>query len=106
MDTPSRLFTDDRGETWHVWAVHPDTLERRIADDPHLNKGGERRVRRQSRIRVTNPLMINGWLAFESRSERRRVGPIPDSWAELDEDGLRALLARAKPASTSRRLLK
>ena len=106
MEMTSRQFTDERGEVWHVWPVHPESLERRIADDPHLSRGVERRAKRESRVRVTNPEMAGGWLAFESRTERRRLGPIPESWVDMDEVALRSLLARATPADSSRRLLK
>jgi hypothetical protein len=106
METTSRQFTDERGVVWNVWPVHPESLERRIADDPHLSPPIERRERRATRVRVTNPLMANGWLAFESATERRRLGPIPNSWIEMDESGLRSLLARATPAGKSQRLLK
>ena len=99
-------FSDERGEVWHVWAVHPDSLERRIADDPHLAPATERRVKRETRIKVTNPLMANGWLAFESRTERRRLAPIPEGWCDMDEGALRELLAQAAIADSSQRLLK
>jgi hypothetical protein len=102
----SRDFADDRGEVWQVWAVHPETLERRLADDPHLTPLAERRVKRETRVRVTNPVMANGWLAFENRTERRRLAPIPAGWEELDEVALRALLEKAVPAGSSQRLLK
>lgn len=101
----SREFTDERGEVWQVWAVHPESLERRLEQDPHLTLLSDRRTRRENRIRVKNPLMANGWLAFESRTERRRLAPIPDAWEEGDVEALRALLARAAPTGKSQRLL-
>ena len=102
----SREFTDDRGEVWQVWHVDPESLERRITEDPHLTPTGERRSRPESRLKVSNPLMANGWLAFESRMERRRLAPVPDGWAEMDQDALRALLARAAAAAETHRILK
>jgi len=106
METTSRQFTDERGEVWNVWPVHPESLERRIAENPLLTQSAERRTRRESRVRVTNPLMASGWLAFECRTERRRLAPIPESWTEMDEAALRSLLVRAKPSGSSQRLLK
>ena len=102
----SREFVDERGQLWQLWAVHPESLERRLAQDPHLTPPIERRTRRESRVQVTNPLMANGWLTFESRAERRRLAPIPQGWLEMDEEGLRGLLATAKTASNTQRLLK
>lgn len=99
----SREFTDERGEVWQVWAVHPDGLERRLA---HLTPPIERRIRPEARVKVTNPLMINGWLAFEGRTERRRLAPIPEGWTEMDDQALRALLARGEDAGKIQRLLK
>jgi hypothetical protein len=106
MESTSRQFTDDRGELWNVWPVYAESLERRIAEDRLLTRRVERRMRRADRVRVTNPLMANGWLAFESRTERRRFAPIPHSWSEMDETALRSLLVQAKPAGAIQRLLK
>ena len=101
----SREFTDDRGEVWQVWAIEPESLERRIADDPLLAPPVERRVKPESRVRVTNPVMMNGWLAFENRTERRRLAPIPDGWSDMDETTLRSLLSKAANAASAQRLL-
>jgi hypothetical protein len=101
----SREFTDDRGEVWEVWAVEPESLDRRTAENDHPTPPLERRATRESRVRVTNPLLANGWLAFESRNERRRFAPIPESWTDLDEVALRALLTRATAAGDAQRLL-
>lgn len=101
----SREFTDDRGVVWQVWAVEPDSLERRTAENPQLAPSVERRTTRKGRVRVTNPLMANGWLAFESHTERRRFAPIPEAWAEMDEGVLRELLTKASTAGNAQRLL-
>jgi len=101
----SREFTDDRGDPWQVWAVEPDSLERRVADDPLLRPAVERRVRMETRVKVTNPLMADGWLTFEGRMERRRLAPIPAGWSEMDENALRELLANAISAASAQRLL-
>jgi hypothetical protein len=101
----SREFTDERGEIWQVWAIQPESLERRIENDPHLSPPAERRVKRESRVRVNNPVMANGWLAFENRVEKRRLAPIPDGWVEMDETDLRSLLAKAAAAGNAQRLL-
>ena len=89
----SREFTDERGESWRVWDVHPDSLERRMANDHHLRPAHERR---------RTP---HGWLAFENRYERRRLAPIPEGWQEMDATQLRHLLADARPTGRARRLI-
>ena len=101
----SREFTDDRGEVWQVWAVLPESLERRIADDPNLAPPVERRVKRESRVKVSNPLMAGGWLAFENRTERRRFAPIPADWSAMEETELRSLLSQAASVGSTQRLL-
>ena len=105
MEMQWREFTDDRGAVWRVWPVDPDSLERRIGEDPVLSPVVERRSKRESRLRVSNPLMVHGWLAFESHMERRRLAPIPDAWVEMDEAALRGLLAQATPVGTAARIL-
>ena len=101
----SREFTDERGGLWRVWEVQPESLERRMASDPHLRPAMERRRAPQSRVKVSNPHMAHGWLAFESRSERRRLAPIPEQWEQMSPAELCELLARARPSRPVRRLI-
>jgi hypothetical protein len=67
---PIREFDDADGVEWRVWATTPT----------------------QGNVR---PQFAGGWLAFESRDERRRLAPVPDEWAEADDAALRELLAKA-----------
>ena len=101
----SREFTDERGRLWRVWEVQPESLERRMASDPHLRPAIERRRAPQLRVKVSNPHMVHGWLAFEIQSERRRLAPIPDQWEQMSVTELRELLARARPSGPVRRLI-
>ena len=101
----TREFTDERGTLWRAWEVRPETLERRIASDPLLRPAVERRRQVESRIKVSNPQMAGGWLAFESRGERRRLAPIPDHWDESTDRELCALLAQAEVSGHPRRLI-
>ena len=39
--------------------------------------------------------LSNGWLAFHSNGERRRLAPIPTGWFSLPLSGLRSLLDQA-----------
>jgi len=101
----SREIIDERGRLWRVWDVHPESLERRIADDPLLRPAIERRRKPQTRIRISNPAMAGGWLAFDGGGERRRVAPIPERWEEMNDAALLALLASAESIGRPRRLI-
>lgn len=96
----SRDFTDEHGELWHVRAIRPESLDRRVADDPMLT------VPTRTGIKVQDPAMMNGWLAFESPTQRRKLAPIPAGWHKMDERELRTLLSQAIVATAFPRLLK
>jgi len=77
--TNHRVFADAAGVTWDAFAVHPSA-----------DAGG--------RARLPEPYQ-RGWLSFDCGTERRRLSPIPDDWATMNDDALRAACARAEPAS-------
>ena len=98
-----RTFTDSTGTEWDVWAVVPqgltlDSPQRRqvgrdrrgtpMADIPALAEQRHGPDRRRS-VNVS-PGMEDGWLAFHSRGEKRRLAPIPDSWETLSSPQLEA----------------
>lgn len=102
-----REITDADGVTWQVWEVIPHSAERRDEPERRAEKRSrhERRVRQEPRIRMASD-MAKGWLVFECAHEKRRLMPIPVSWAERDDAQLTALLAEAIPAAhTTRRLV-
>ena len=72
-----RKFLDAAGVIWQVWAVTPLIPER----------------------------PIDGWLAFESKFEKRRLRPIPSSWESSSDEELQTLLGAALPAPSSHRLI-
>lgn len=80
VETPiaHRIFEDVRGKRWHAFAVQ--------ASESMSDRAGLPEEFRQ------------GWLAFESRDELRRVAPIPENWAELPTDELRLLCHNARSA--------
>ena len=92
--------------TWQVWEVIPRSAERRDGAERRTENRSkrERRVRQELRIRMASDL-ANGWLAFESAHETRRLVPIPEGWADRDDDMLAALLAEASPAAHPTRRL-
>lgn len=73
-----RIFEDVRGKRWHAFAVQ--------ATESMSDRAGLPEEFRQ------------GWLAFESKDELRRVAPIPENWAELSTDELRLLCHNARSA--------
>jgi hypothetical protein len=75
--TMLREFTDYSGGTWRVWDVTPQSRQK-----------SEKRG-----LRITP---VDGWLVFESDTERRRLGPIPEGWESGDDAALSYLCARAK----------
>lgn len=96
-EMPERAFFDRAGQRWEVWEVCPDVVERRLERNRGLPPGGieRRRGERRGHLRVPNPLR-DGWLAFESEGQRRRLAPVPERWRTLPDDELEALLAKAR----------
>ena len=93
-----REFRDDRGQSWQVCNVQPSYVERRTgAERRRTPRPGtvDRRVRRQHRMTVA-PRFRAGWLIFESRTERRRLGPIPAGWEQCGDEELCAMLRDAE----------
>jgi hypothetical protein len=92
-----REFKDPNGVHWRVWAVIPQTAERRrqppSSEDPPVI---ERRVRNEPRM-VLPADRGGGWLTFESETEKRRLSPIPPEWEVVDDARLAMLCQLATP---------
>jgi hypothetical protein len=86
-----RLLVDSTGRAWEVWEVFPEFGERRRQIGSPPVDTGERRHRREYRVPLAEP-WINGWLAFESNDEKRRLAPIPSGWDRLSDRELQNLL--------------
>jgi hypothetical protein len=99
-----RTFIDNRNTYWQVWDVRPERMERRSMErrrgvsadwnGPERRTGDRRRLD-QRRIVLDNGLG-SGWLVFESKSEKRRLSPIPTGWETSSESSLRSLCENAK----------
>ena len=98
-----RTFTDRDGQTWDVWDVYPTLAERR-ATPPAGDVVIERRKHSEPRAALP-PELRDGWLAFESNGERRRLTPAPSDWFEMDDSELVELLSRATLTGKARRLI-
>ena len=80
--------------------------DRRIAPAPEPileRRHAERRVARPDPLpadrvaRTMPPALVQGWLAFQSGTARRRLAPIPDGWASGPDEELVQLCRQAHP---------
>jgi len=105
---PHCTLKDSRGFIWEVWDVEPSRAERRQepspGDPPYQGPERRRGSDGVARVRLSGEY-AQGWLAFESPTERRRLTPIPEGWERLDDAGLEALLSEATPVGKPRRLI-
>jgi hypothetical protein len=75
-----REFTDTWGTEWRVWDVTPEVMHPITRSEDYMQK------------------LQDGWLAFESAAEKRRLpAPYPTDWTAFDLKGLEALCQRATP---------
>lgn len=86
-----REFIDKSGTRWRVWDVYPSPRAPSAPVDENVTPADAPTVRR----RFKNPELADGWLCFESLSERRRVAPIPPGWELWDEPTLEKIVAHA-----------
>ena len=109
-----RTFVDSEGVRWEVWLVLPAAAERR---DEERRARSERRVeardhiverrfapdrRRAAHRRVgVAPNFAHGWLCFASGEEKRRLGPVPESWENADANELERLCKSAERVGKS-----
>ena len=68
-----RDFVDSKGITWRVWHTMPRSG---YVYAEHLR---------------------DGWLTFESAGQRRRLTPVPDSWADAPPERLDLMCRAAEP---------
>jgi hypothetical protein len=105
---PHRLFVDSKHTSWEVWDVDPGHAERRLSGIDRRRaprtSGERRREEDQSRVRIKSDL-AHGWLAFQSKHDRRRLAPIPIGWEAMDASALEQLCEQATPIGKPRRLL-
>jgi hypothetical protein len=90
-----RKLQDETGRWWDVWDTHPTIIDRRAGRERRTGRRtGDRRQRSEPRV-VVEPEYRDGWLAFQSGTEWRRLAPIPKGWERLSEQELLALLEQA-----------
>ena len=99
-----RTFTDVAGVDWEVWEVYPRLVERRLMRERRAARRGSIERRHVPVGRPTLPRQIlGGWLAFQSRLERRRLVPVPDGWEDVTDRDLQGFLALSQLTSRPRR---
>jgi len=105
---PHREFVDSKHTTWEVWDVEPGEAEhrRRPSDRRRSPRTSEerRKVEDHTRVRISSGL-AQGWLAFQSKHDRRRLAPIPVGWESMDAAALEQLCEQAVSIGKPRRLL-
>ncbi len=84
--------------------MQPENIERRADAQSDDAPTVDRRRRREYRVPLGRK-WSNGWLAFETKEERRRLAPIPADWLELEREALDELCRLATPIPQTRRLL-
>jgi hypothetical protein len=94
-----RPFTDSRGEQWQVWDVIPQYVTAGVS--PYAQKSRELDGDDDACSTGVTPDMEDGWLCFESATEKRRLHPIPRGWEARSDAELEALCGTAE---TVRRL--
>jgi hypothetical protein len=72
-----RDFVDLKGVKWKVWPVTPSSIGPKTAAEDYLGD------------------FADGWLVFESNTERRRLAQFPPNWDTLSDHGLLQLLKTA-----------
>jgi hypothetical protein len=75
--TEHRRFIDTKGVAWDAFAVMPSTDTRSATRLPEQYQ--------------------HGWLCFESATEKRRLGPIPENWTSVSDEQLRRYRDAAQP---------
>jgi len=90
--TQPRQIRDSTGEMWIVWQVTAPVRPRRDLDTEPVSIAW---VRREAAPQLLKAGYVDGWLAFKSANERRRLTPFPKGWAWQSDEELLELLSRA-----------
>lgn len=89
-----RAFRDSSSVEWEVWEVRPTLLDRPVFDRRAEPRDGAPRTEEWL---LPKAGMSQGWLLFESSTEKRRLVPIPEDWSEMSEEQLELLCGQATP---------
>ena len=87
-----RKIRGDDGYDWDIWDVIPSIATQALAQE-RSNRSPEP-PRRPAHYTLP-PAFRDGWLAFQSENESRRLAPIPTAWNQLSDAELRQLISEA-----------
>ena len=92
-----RKIQDASGRSWDVWDTRPTIIDRRAGRDrrSEAREADDRRQLVEARVSV-GPEYRDGWLAFQSGADWRRLAPIPPQWEQCSDDQLLQYLEAAK----------
>jgi hypothetical protein len=98
-----RKIQDGTGRWWDVWDTRPTIIDRRDGRDRRsgAREAEDRRQLSEARVAV-GPEYREGWLAFQSGSEWRRLAPIPPQWEQCSEEVLLNFLNTAAEHQSTR----
>jgi hypothetical protein len=98
-----RTFVDRYGRTWDAWTVVPEFADRRRAPTASPPTKTERRTKSEFRVPLAGQWK-DGWLAFATKGEKKRLASYPPNWVELSDAELEQLCDSAIHAPPQRRL--
>jgi hypothetical protein len=84
-DATERHFIDAGGTRWSVREIIPASMSS------------------APRVALARPAYSEGWLLFQSETEKRRLAPYPADWGRLSEFELAALCQGAHPVALDAR---
>ena len=88
---PLRNLRDDDGRDWEIWDVTPAAGQCVAVDSArHLEEVNGKPAP------FVPPELHDGWLAFQSCGDWRRLTPIPDNWSDRSDAELLVLIAQAE----------
>ena len=89
-----RQFKDNNDREWEVWDVRPASVADMLRTERSKQPGS------QHRDFVLPSELRDGWLAFQSKGETRRLVPIPNNWEGLSDAELEQLVVAAQTMTT------
>jgi hypothetical protein len=100
-----RKIQDATGRWWDVWETRPTIIDRRDGRDRRSGprEAEDRRQLVEARV-VVGPEYRDGWLAFQSGAEWRRLAPIPPQWEQCSNEELAQYLESAARHQSARSL--
>lgn len=89
-----RRFKDRFGRDWEVWEIVPAPIDRRHRSTP-VEAPGQDTPPIHGEQRGDSEHRRAGWLVFQAKHGKRRLSPVPDGWASLEDSDLEILMERS-----------